>query len=890
MNIVFNPNPINLSTVEFAPVTLDFTLSADSSYFFTGWTSEPTSDNFSVETPVNQHIQPAISWTDGADYYINSTTGVLEEAVSGDIYAGTGTNDPFNALIVEDRPIWMDDIAGYCVRDNGICIWENKAYTWGNNTYGQLGNGTKSSSRSRHIAVIREPGLLQDKNVTAVDMGSRHALCVADGEIYAWGSNYWGQLGNGTYIPFPEPDGITEPVKVDMTGVLSGKTVTAVCATGNSSFCIADGEVYAWGRNDYGQLGDGTTTFRTTPVAVVKDAGILLGKTVTAISGGLYHTLCIADGEVYAWGNNSHGQLGDGTTAGSTTPVAVAKDAGILLGKTVTAIGAGGYRSHCVADGEAFSWGGNGSGQLGDGTKTQRDRPVKVDMTGVLSGKTVTAITGGILHAICIADGEVYCWGWNKYGQLGDGTKTDSTTPVAVLKDTGVLLGRTVTKIAGDYRTSHCIADNIPFNWGEKNYGIVGIPWEIPRQTITYDSFNGKPGLGDISLFNQTLNPNIIDRVLPIPVTYNGTTNQWDFNVNFEGLVIEINPDGTGTIAEKYDFIPNVSEKSISNVTVTYTPQSPGSHQDTLNLEGTTLTINGENQVFYNIKYEAGANGSISGDPDQTIEYGSSTTEVTAVPDVNYDFVQWNDGNTNPSRTDVATGDVTYTATFALKVHNIKYEAGVGGSISGNADQNVEHGSSTTEVTAVPDVNYDFVQWNDGNTNPSRTDVATGDVTYTATFALKVHNIKYEAGANGSISGDPDQNVEHGSSTTEVTAVPDLGYGFYQWDDGNNNISRSDVALGDVTYTAIFGELRTINYIAGEGGSIIGNAVQHVVDGHYTTPVSASPDEGWIFVRWDDLNVSDSRTDLVAGNKTYIALFVKSDLGYADKLFYQYRD
>ena len=147
-------------------------------------------------------------------------------------------------------------------------------------------------------------------------------------------------------------------------------------------------------------------------------SGALLGKTVTAIAGGGGHTVALtSDGKVFAWGKNTYGQLGDGTTNyhGTPTPVAVRG----LFGKGMTAIAGG--RDHTVAltsEGKVFAWGNGTYGQLGDGTTTlERKTPVAVDMTGALAGKTVTAIAAGNSHTVALtSDGKVFAWGITSLG------------------------------------------------------------------------------------------------------------------------------------------------------------------------------------------------------------------------------------------------------------------------------------------------------------------------------------------------------------------------------------------------------------------------------------------------------------------------------------------
>src|SRR5450756_450308 len=196
------------------------------------------------------------------------------------------------------------------------------------------------------------------------------------------------------------------------------------------------GSAWAWGYNVYGQLGNGTTTNSSTPVAVTN------GTSVTAIAGGAGHGLALTStGQVLAWGYNLDGELGNGTTTNSSTPVAVS----LPSGTTVTAIAGGGQHSLALtSSGQVLAWGYKGGGGLGSGTTTsQSNTPVAVSLP---SGTTVTAIAGGFSHSLALTStGQVLAWGFNGYGELGNGTITNSSTPVAVSLPSAT----TITAIAG---------------------------------------------------------------------------------------------------------------------------------------------------------------------------------------------------------------------------------------------------------------------------------------------------------------------------------------------------------------------------------------------------------------------------------------------------------
>ena len=158
--------------------------------------------------------------------------------------------------------------------------------------------------------------------------------------------------------------------------------------------------------------------------AIVITGGTAIASVSPQITAGEYHSVGLkSDGNVWAWGNNDYGQLGDGTKTDSTIPVQVSG-----LGD-VTAITAGGYHSTALtSDSTVLTWGWNAYGQLGDGSKTNSAFPLQVSS---LSG--ITAVAGGAYHSIALkSDGTIWTWGGNGYGQLGDGTNTNSTTPVQV--------------------------------------------------------------------------------------------------------------------------------------------------------------------------------------------------------------------------------------------------------------------------------------------------------------------------------------------------------------------------------------------------------------------------------------------------------------------------
>lgn len=317
-----------------------------------------------------------------------------------------------------------------------ICT-DQTVRAWGRNTDGRCGDGTTTTATTPVTVVTGASGCATNLcSITKVAAGNDHSVALkSDGTVWTWGNNASGQLGDNTTTNRSSAVQVLAGASGCATNLCN---ITAIAA--GISFTVAlksDGTVWAWGVNGSGQLGDGTTTSRSTPVQV---SGL---TNITAIAVGSFsnHALALKnDGTLWAWGTNTTGQLGDNTTTNRTTPVQVLTGASGCATNlcNITSMTTGSNFSLAVkSDGSVWGWGDNTQSQLADGTTTQRNTPVQI-LTGASGCTTylcnVTKVTAGVTYSIALkSDGTVWGWGLNSSGQLGDNSTTNRTTPVQVL-------------------------------------------------------------------------------------------------------------------------------------------------------------------------------------------------------------------------------------------------------------------------------------------------------------------------------------------------------------------------------------------------------------------------------------------------------------------------
>jgi alpha-tubulin suppressor-like RCC1 family protein len=300
--------------------------------------------------------------------------------------------------------------------------------------------------------------------VTAIAAGAYHACALhADGTVWCWGTSYYGGAGPGIAVG----GGSSTPVQVPLTGaftmIAAGLYHTCAYRPGPANNSSAQA-VFCWGYNGDGELGNGTTVNSATPVQVSGITGISFnGAAIRSLGAGAFHSLAtMGDGRFLAWGSNNVGQLGDGTTTNRTTATYSYADSSEI------AI-AGGSAHTCAlhANGSVWCWGQNVVGEGGDGTTTNHLTPTAV--VG-LPGPAKQLAIGADHSCALLTSGQVACWGYNAEGEIGDLTTTNRLTPVVVN------LGNDVVQSIGAGYNHTCVLTAALgiWCWGYNGFGEIG--------------------------------------------------------------------------------------------------------------------------------------------------------------------------------------------------------------------------------------------------------------------------------------------------------------------------------------------------------------------------------------------------------------------------------
>ncbi|BDR52482.1 hypothetical protein KIM372_03890 [Bombiscardovia nodaiensis] len=514
------------------PVTGPLTLTAHWNYY--SFTMTPISGPVTGNTPVTikaDHQPTTLRFTQIS----TGSTHVLAIGSDGNTYAwgsnaygqlGDGTRNNIQTpsrVLVPDGVHFIQVSAGGYSNFSLALGDDHNVYAWGDNTYGELGDSVAQSLRPRKITT----GSLPAGAMTQVSAGSDHSLALDNqGHVYAWGSNFSGELGNtaNNNLNAANPT----PTLVN-SGSLSGATITQIGAGASHSLALdTQGHIHAWGNNRYGQLG--TTTHNGTDIAnptpAIIASGSLSGATIKQIDGGSSHSLALdTQGHIHAWGNNYNGELGNpiNNTIESANPSSTIVNSGSLNGVIVTQVSADNSNSMALdAQGRIHVWGNNYWGQLGTATNSSSMTPNPTPVIaagGSLNGVTISQISVGTYYSMALDSlGRIHVWGCNTYGELGNDT-TDfnvNSTPVMPLQTgkvtiSSVEFGDNLHTCVPTYnrpreewtgKTPSHVDGHVPVNIHWKIAGVAQPDFNIASGFLYY-TFYTLPGAGTIPLHRQ---------------------------------------------------------------------------------------------------------------------------------------------------------------------------------------------------------------------------------------------------------------------------------------------------------------------------------------------------------------------------------------------------
>jgi len=461
-------------------------------------------------------------------------------------------------------------------------------------------------------------------------MGNFHALALSsDGKTYAWGANDVGQLGDGTTIDQFSPVEVHTPDGVRFVEVVAGDL---------ASFALgSDGVWYAWGDNASGQLGDGTSTNRAAPVPIALPVGV----TITKVVSDTFHSLALdTDGNIYSWGQNQENQLGLPGVREQLTPARIP----VAVGLTFTDIETNRDQSLAIgSDGNTYAWGGGnstggGSPIIGDGTSNYRESPVTIDTSGtpdVIPSRAIAA--GGNFSMAIGSDGMGYTWGLGNYGSIGNGALRRKASPTPMTMPTGV----TFRQIAAGWATGYALgSDDQLYAWGLNSNGQVGDGSTSNRTTpvvvsplsgVTFTEISASEyaaaALGNdgqiytwgVNDFGQLGNAgNAQNRAEPMPVMLPEPVVT---GVTFDGVA------GTDLV-----------ENGDGTVTVTAPPHAPGPVDVTVewSLDGTAQPA-----VNYSAGYTYLAALSLTDPEDRSVAVGDTATFETVMTGGSTPVIHW---------------------------------------------------------------------------------------------------------------------------------------------------------------------------------------------------------------------------------------------------------
>ena len=358
---------------------------------------------------------------------------------------------------------------------------DGRVFVWGSNNYGKLGDGT-SQNKNVPTEITSSFFLEEGDEIISLFLGDYHSSALsATGQTFMWGFNSNGQLGDGDSrnIDIYVPKVITSRFSLTAGDKIISLSLGAV----HSSALSATGRVFTWGFNGSGRLGDGTTTNRNVPTEITSRFSLTAGDKIISLSLGYTHSSALSKtGRVFTWGFNGSGQIGDGTTTNRNVPTEITSRFSLTAGDKIISVSLGYTHSSALSEtGRIFMWGSNYDGQIGDGTTDAMigKQNVPTEITSrfslITGDKIISLSLGGRVSSALSETGRIFMWGSNYYRQLGDGTSADRNIPTEITSSFSLTAGDKIISVSlGSTHSSALSQTGRVFTWGWNENGQLG--------------------------------------------------------------------------------------------------------------------------------------------------------------------------------------------------------------------------------------------------------------------------------------------------------------------------------------------------------------------------------------------------------------------------------
>jgi alpha-tubulin suppressor-like RCC1 family protein len=740
---------------------------------------------------------------------------------NGEIYAwgdngtgqfGNGGNSGALAplLVAEGLPGWVAGEPGnqftIARRSNGT-LWG-----WGNNSNGELGDGS-GTQRKAPVAIGSQD------NWASHSAGFSHTVALrADGTLWSWGDNSSGQLGDNTRDPS------LLPIQIIHSQPDSAANDWAAVAAGDfhNLALKADGSLWSWGDNSSGQLGDKSTIARLKPQSILTGNPGNFDRNWVAVAAGGSHSLALqSDGTLWAWGDNTIGQLGVAVGSQISTPTQVftfTPPAGNLgFNSNWKSIGAGlGHSLALQSNGTLWAWGSNFSGQLGTGDKLDKTAPVQVQNAGAAP---YVALAAGDAHSVARqADGTLWSWGRSASGQLGNNvsdpalfSQLSNPSPVQEF-----LAGSDwVDSAIGGSHSMGLKADGTLWAWGSNFSGQLGDGSTTDR-SIPTSLLEGFVTVAPSLAFDPVMVAGT-PPTLPLTIANHANGALFVTGASIAGGNSGLFSITAGTCSGSTSF--TVPAKGSCQLNLTFATSAPaGAKTAQLVLDSNdpvrpqvtvALSATSVAPFIVSTSVNPGIGGSISPQGQVAVLPGSSPVFSIAAA-ANYHTTDVTVNGVSSGAVSSVTlasinGDATIAASFALNSFTLSYSSDGNGTLDLSAPQLINFGGNAATVTATPALGYHFVNWTDAlgavaGTSPalSITNVSAAH-SYRANFALDTFTVSVSSDSKGSVSPSGSASVGYGTNQT-FTFTPNPGYHVVKvWVDGVSQGAPASYTLNNVT-------------------------------------------------------------------------------------------